>query len=318
MSAEYRFITDSEYDHDAIVRIGRAIRPDDFISVASMRDWEENQRRGNRFEGRWLATVSGSVVGSAEFGQVPWIGLENLYAHVMVHPDHQQCGIGRALLERTETTAREHGAVRILSHADEREGRTIRFLERAGFDEIDRNWRSTLDLTEFDPSRWRADVDRVASSGVRIVSVASLAKTRPGWKRDLHRLYVQIGRDIPSVVAMTDISFDDFDATSLDRRSLEEGFLVAMDGADIVGLSEPRSVDDDPSSVAQALTGVRADYRSRGIATALKAAAAIWAKEQGYSSMRTFNAQSNTAMLAVNERLGYEREHAQIEYAKSL
>jgi GNAT superfamily N-acetyltransferase len=91
-----------------------------------------------------------------------------------------------------------------------------------------------------------------------------------------------------------------------------------MDDDTLVGLTEPLLVDDDPTALAQEMTGVRTGYRGRGIATALKAAATLWARENGYATIRTSNAQSNTPMLAVNDRLGFERDHATIEYLKDL
>ncbi|NIT64922.1 MAG: GNAT family N-acetyltransferase, partial [Gammaproteobacteria bacterium] len=48
----------------------------------------------------------------------------------------------------------------------------MRFLEAAGYEEYDREWRSTLDLASFDPAQWSEAVDRVVSSGIRIVSLA--------------------------------------------------------------------------------------------------------------------------------------------------
>lgn len=318
MTVEFRLVKDGDYDHEAIVRIGRAIRPDDYISVADIQDWEENQRRAGRFAARWLVSDAGAVVGSAYFGQTPWIEPTTLFAHVMVHPDHQRRGYGRTLLERMETTAIEREAGRLLGQAEERDERTIRFLERADFREIDREWRSTLDLGAFDPASWGLALDRVEASGVRIISVATLSESCPEWKSDLHRIYVDVERDVPTPLQILEVPFEDFDAMMLGRRLLVDGFLVAMDGDDMVGFTEPQPVDDDPTAIAQELTGVRRERRGRGIATALKAASATWAKQRGYASIRTYNAQSNAAMLAVNDRLGFEREHAQIEYLKKL
>jgi len=318
MIVEYRLATHSDYDHEAIVHIGRSIRPDDQISPEDLRDWDKNQHRAGRVSARWVASVSGLIVGSGSFSQTQWLEPTTFYTHVMVHPDHQGRGYGRSLVERMEGSAIEHGAQHLLGQSDERASRSLRFIENARFREIDRWWRSILDLSRFDPSSWDPNLERLVAAGIRIASIAELRETRSDWKRDLHRLYVAVETDAPSTLEILEVPFADFEARSLGRQLLADGFLLAMHGDDLVGLTEPRPVDGDPTAISQDLTGVRADYRGRGIATALKAAAATWAKEQGYTSIRTFNAQSNAPMLAVNDRLGFEREHPTIEYLKRL
>jgi len=318
MSMQYRLATHGDYDHEAIVRIGRAIRPDDQISPADLRDWDENQHRAGRVSARWVASVSGMVVGSGSFSQTQWLEPTTFYTHVMVQPDYQRRGCGRSLAALMEDSASDHGAQHLLGQVDERESRSLHFIESAGFREIDRWRRSTLDLTQFDPRSWAPRLERIDETGIHIVSVAEIRETRSDWQQDLHRLYVEVETDAPSHLEILEVPFSDFEARSLGRQLLADGFLLAMDGDDMIGLTEPRPVDDDPAAISQDLTGVRADYRGRGIAMALKAASATWAKEQGYTSIRTYNAQSNAPMLAVNYRLGFEQEHATIEYLKDL
>lgn len=318
MSVEYRVTLDADYDHEAVVRIGHAIRPDDYVSAKMLEDWEKAQRSAGRLNGRWLASVGDSIVGSGYFGQSPWFGPDLQFVHVMVHPDHQRRGYGRALVDRVETSAYDHAARRLLGHAEEADARALRLLARAGFNEIDREWRSTLDLLSFEPAGWQESIEAVRAAGIRLQSVAELSANRSDWREELHRLYVDIDRDVPSPLDVLEIPREDFEAVTLGRQMLADGFLVASDGDTLVGLTEPQIVDDDPTALSQELTGVRSGYRGRGIATALKAASATWAKAHGYISVRTYNAQSNAAMLAVNDRLGFERDFATIEYLKNL
>lgn len=318
MSIEYRLITNSDYDHESVIRIGRAIQPDNYVSAEGLLDWEEAQQRAGRFNGRWLAHAGDRIIASALICQTPWIEETTMFTNIMVHPDHQRRGHGQALLTRVEGTARAHGATRLIANGDERDPRSIQVIERAGFVEVDREWRSTLDLAAFDPAEWEARIRSVEEAGVRIISVTELMATRSNWKTDLHRLFVEVEGDVPTPFDIREIALTDFESFALGRNFLPDGFLVAMAGDAIVGLTEPQPVDDEPTAIAQEMTGVRADYRGRGIATALKAAAATWAKEQGYTSIRTYNAQSNAPMLAVNTRMGFVREHGQIEYMKNL
>ncbi|MEA3510883.1 MAG: GNAT family N-acetyltransferase [Actinomycetota bacterium] len=317
MAAEFRPQEDGDVDYESIVAIARATEPDDYVSVSEIRDWDETQRRASRLCARWFAYVNDTMVGFSYVGESPWLE-RMVIVRVMVHPEHQQRGYGRTLLQHAESTALDHGDDRLLGWTQETRPRDMRFMEQAGFREIDREWRSTLDLDRFDPTTWQETTDRVAASGIRIVSVAAHSEDHPGWNRDLHRLYVELEADVPSKFPILEVPFDDFEEVILGRRFLADGFLLAMDGDQMVGLTEPLLVDDEPTAIAQAMTGVRPEYRGRGIATALKAASAIWAVGRGYTSIRTNNAQSNVAMLAVNDRLGFERDHATIEYLKRL
>ena len=196
--------------------------------------------------------------------------------------------------------------------------RSMRFLEGAGYDEVDRGWESSLDLTHCDPDSLRHAIDHVASSGIRIASATTFALGRDDWKQELHRLYTEVEQDVPGPFPIETMPLSDFEALSLGRRFLSDGFFVALDGEKLVGLTEPQRVDGAPQEISQNLTGVQIDYRGRGIAMALKSQSAIWAIDNGYTSVRTHNAQSNSSMLAINHRLGFKPNHATIVYLKDL
>jgi mycothiol synthase len=318
MPVPYALATDSTADLEAVVAVSRAARPDDTSSVADLRDWNVTQRAAHRAYARWLARDGDAVVGFAYVGQSPWLEPSMMIARTMVHPDHEGRGHGMGLLERAERTALDHGAARILGWATDPTDRTVRFLERGGYREIDRDWASTLEIDRCDLDAMRRTVDRMAAIGVRVVSVADLAKERPEWRRDLHRLYAEVDADVPTRFPTAQIGFADFEALSLGRRMLPDGFLVAIAGDELVGLTEPQSVDGSDRVIEQDLTGVRSSHRGRGIAKAIKAASVLWAAESGYTTIRTQNAQSNSAMLAVNDWLGFERDHVTIEVLKTL
>ena len=64
-------------------------------------------------------------------------------------------------------------------------------------------------------------------------------------------------------------------------------------------------------------TGVRRAYRRHGIAWALKVRNIAWARQQGYTHIRTSNDSTNRAMLSINEQLGYQRLPAWIHLVKT-
>lgn len=85
-----------------------------------------------------------------------------------------------------------------------------------------------------------------------------------------------------------------------------------------MGLTQPLAVRSNPTAIEQELTGVLPSHRGRHIATALKAEAARWAKANGNTSIRTDNAKSDDAKLAVTTKLGFGRDRGMIEMEKRL
>lgn len=321
MTPDFRMVDCGDLDVEQIsqiVDIAHAIRSDDFESVATLSDWHDAQRKAGRLCLRWLAVLGDKIIGSVYVGQTSWFPTDTATLEVQVHPDHQGRGTGRILLERAEATASEHGAERTFSWTEEEWPRSVRFFECAGYEPIERRWESSLHIPGCNLEDLQESVDRVISSGIRIESVTSLSAENAEWKIGLYGLYAELEQDLPTTFAIPRLRFEDFEAISLGRRFIGDGFFVALDGDVLVGLSEPQTVDAAPRTISQRLTGVRSDYRNRGIAFALKARAAIWAAQAGYTSIRTQNAASNTAMLAVNDRLGFERNRATVEYLKDL
>ncbi len=318
MTVEYREAEYGDFNIEAVVEIASAIRPDTLDSVAEYVARHDAERRAGRVSVRWLASIEGHVIGSAYVGESPSFPSEFIAVYTEVHPDHQRRGYGRALLEHAETTATNRGGKTAYSWSDETQPRSWRVLENAGYREVERGWQSVLDLSQCDPERLQGLVDRVAAAGIRIASVKSIGRERDDWKRELHHLFTDVEMDVPSPFSIQRLPFADFEAQSLGSRFVSDGFFVALDGGQLVGLTEPHRVDDAPGVIAQRLTGVRHDYRGRGIAMALKARTALWALESGYSSIRTHNSQSNAPMLAINDRLGFTRGHATVVYFKDL
>ena len=85
-----------------------------------------------------------------------------------------------------------------------------------------------------------------------------------------------------------------------------EAVFVALAGDEVVGYAKLSLNSAQPRVVHHDMTGVRRDWRHRGVAGALKRAQVVWAKEAGFERMQTQNESRNEPIRRINERLGYE------------
>lgn len=310
----------SAADYGAIASVVREVEPDDVRGVGELREQDVHFRDAG-YDSTWLlAEESGETVGIARTGQMVSLGDGTTWlVSVDVRPHFTRRGIGTLLHAAVERLAIDRGGNTMYGNARDDLPGSMRFAECLGYRAADRDWRSAADLRTFDPRSWEPLLESVAGRGIEITAVAELRDQHADWVERLHGLYTDIETDIPSSFSIQPIPEGLFRSQALEsRQALLDGFFVALDGDRWVGLTEVRSIEGESTVLIQELTGVVSDYRRRGIATALKVAGMAWAKEQGYASVRTFNAQSNTGMLAVNEALGFERGHGVVEYVKDL
>jgi GNAT superfamily N-acetyltransferase len=103
----------------------------------------------------------------------------------------------------------------------------------------------------------------------------------------------------------------------LRKEQRPEAYFVAVCGDEYVGKASFYP-DEGRSFLFTQLTGVKPQCRRKGIALALKVRAILYAKANGYATLQTENRADNVAMLALNERLGFVREPANIGFEKVL
>jgi RimJ/RimL family protein N-acetyltransferase len=170
-----------------------------------------------------------------------------------------------------------------------------------------------------DLERFRDYSEKVQRQGITITSLAEAQKEGQESLRKLHELVQIISADMPSPAPFTPTSYEQWEAFELKNPNLlPEGYMIAKDDSKYVGLSTVWRIDKEPRSLIQGNTGVKREYRGRGIAVALKLRVIDFARRNGYEKLKTWNASDNAAMLAVNTKLGFKREVGWITLEKCL
>jgi mycothiol synthase len=275
---------ETDADLDAYVAVANEAVPDDI-------PWDVRQQR-ERLERDprrlyMLAVVGGAPVAVGFAG--PSDNAERGFVAPRVLPASRRRGIGSALLVRLADHLEELGFGIAGAHVDGNDDGSLAFARRFGFEEVDRQVEQVRTIGEEPPAE--------PPAGVEFVTVAE----RPELLREAYSLGVQGWADMATAEAVT-ISLEDWLA---DEATFPAGSFVALADGEIVGYSGLCRLGDDETTAEDGLTVVRADWRRRGLATALKQAELAWAAANGVKEIVTWTQHGNDAMRAANERLGY-------------
>jgi GNAT superfamily N-acetyltransferase len=314
----------------------RPFRPEDYEYIAVVRgislpeypmtadEWRfEDEKRDPKFlHARFVAEdPDEGVIGFAQYGQDAWnYDPRRFDLRVVVTPAHRRRGVGAALYDHLLAELNPLDPTGLRAQVREDMADALSFVQRRGYVETMRDWESRLDVPACDLSRFDGAAERVAAQGIVVRTLRELDGD-PDRDRRLWELECAVSLDMPSADESTTPDFEDWRRHTFETPNLRpDGYFVAVDttaGDRYVGVSQLWGSPSVPDLFTGA-TGVLREYRRRGIALAMKLRAVTYARESGAPVIRTWNAQSNRAMLSINEALGFAKQPAWIAFAKNL
>ena len=320
LSLGFREFQPSNYER--LVKIYNANYPDYRISVAERRSRDESVDRTKYLLKRFgcVDLEHDRIVGFGDLINVPdMYHPQKFMASILVEPKQQCRGIGRAIYNRLEEELAQRNAILAWTMAKEDLPKRIEFFRRRGFIEKTKNWESRLDLLTADTAPFQRYIDKALKGGITFTTLAEEQRHGQDSLRKIHELVQRIQADMPRETDFTPLTYEQWESFSLKNPQLvPEGYFIAKEGPNYVGMSNVHRIDTEPGLLNQDDTGVRREYRGRGIATALKLKVIDFGKKNGYRTLRTWNDSSNAPMLAVNTKLGFKRQVGWVMMEKIL
>ena len=245
-----------------------------------------------------------------------------LFGGVNVMRTHRRKGLGKALLDAVESTARKATAPRILGSTNVAFEGSLEWAQMHGYREIGRRIESYVDVNTFDAGGLTDVVDRVEASGIRLATVTELLGGRDSaaieqfW-HDLWEAEAPMWEDVPWASPTPHWPYEKFKKMAVDSgKMVNDATIVAIDDERIAAFTTTGKQGTDRGYTW--MTGTGRDYRGRGLATALKVKMLASAKAAGLRAMLTTNDEPNKAMRGINAKLGYVMLPATVELEKTL
>lgn len=268
----------------------------------------------------------GAVVGAVELQLPLRDNLEAGFVWLSVLPASRRRGIGTFLLRRVEDAAREAGRRTLMSETEWRPGELDAYGETFaaghGYAPALTSLRSELALPVD-----RERLAHLAAGGSDYVIETAWDGLPEEWLEDRAELSRRMSTDVP--LGELELGEEDWDAERLREeyeqlrasgRRIVESVARHGDSGRLVGYTTLSVSAGSPDLAYQGDTLVMREHRGHGLGLRLKAVNALALMDElpQVSSIRTWNAESNRHMLAVNRQLGFTVDGYEREWQKRL
>lgn len=273
----------------------------------------------------WVGLENGEPIAFGSVWTSHYDNLEHAGLGVDIRPDLRRRGLGTQMLAYLEGIARSENRPKVTMGSWESEALTG-FAARHAYEKASQGIERRQDLTDL-PDGWRDMLTEALAGKAAAYEIAEVEGALPaGEVEEMVRLWGDIN-DAPT----DDLDIED-EVFSADRlRGYEAAQLAAgmrlrhvlarhretgdLGGHTIVAIEEER-----PHRGHQHDTTVARAHRGHRLGLVLKASMMdlLQREEPQVRTVETWNAESNSYMIAVNEQLGYRVMGRAIDYQRTL
>ena len=250
-------------DYPALARIASAAFPE-YTASAEEKEFGDTRRDPKCRHGRWLIERDGQAVGYGEYGQRSGAyHPRKFHINVIVEPDSQGRGLGRALYEQVMSALSLFDPLSVRVEIREDMTRSVRFLRNREFVEDMRSFESRLDVAAFDPTPYADAEARVRALGIEFKTLRELQDTPGHWQKH-YKMSQELNADVPSAEPRTAVEKTVWQSALLKNPGLlRDAYLFAVKDGEYIGVTMLRSSRSD-GDLTTGLTGVKARVPASG------------------------------------------------------
>ncbi len=305
----------SDEEYAAIVRVYNQANQFAHGSVATWQHWDQH-RPPKRLFRRYVAQQGGDIIGYG-FSMLPDTAVARFHFAIHLSPQWQTDALIDDFYNYIIDSCQKHNPIGFTVKIREDESVKTDWLTQNGFQPVMRFPLSVLNVAEFDFTPYAHLADKMAAQNIEIVPVAELSLRDADWQRRIYELDVSVTEDTPSPHPYTHAPFPLYAQNEFeDPNFMPEAWFVALADGQYVGMTNLGMANEAAKIMHTYFTGVRRDYRRRGIALALKVRAIRFAQNLGAHLILTNN-EENNPMYLMNLALGFQPQPADVDWERS-